>query len=80
MARKDAASIPIFWGYGLADRLVLPQVNTVASDFLVRDIGIRRTEDLGSRGLMSKPYEGMGHETDAQERKDLESFIKKIVP
>jgi predicted esterase len=80
MARQDAASLPIFWGFGLADRLVHKQINTTASDFLVRDVGIRCTEDLGGRGLMSRSYEGMGHETNAQERKDLETFIKKIVP
>jgi len=80
MARKDAASIPIFWGYGLADRLVHKQINVTALDFLTRDIGIRCTEELGGRGLMYKSYEGMGHETNTQERKDLETFIKKIVP
>lgn len=79
LARKDAASIPLFWGYGLADRLVQKQFSTAALDFLVKDIGFRTIEELGGRGLMSKSYEGMGHETNEQERKDLETFIKKIV-
>lgn len=80
MARRDATSLPIFWGHGLADRLVYKQINGAALDFLVKEVGIRYTEDLGGRGLMYKSYEGMSHETNEQERNDLEGFIKKIIP
>jgi len=80
MAREDAASTNIFWGYGSADPLVKPEFGQQSMDFLQKSMGFQPAKALGEPGLKCEVYAGIGHTTNIQELKDLETFIKKSLP
>jgi predicted esterase len=80
MAAKHASLTSIFWGYGSKDALIKPELTNLSVDFLKSSIDIPSALKIGDKGIWSKAYNGMGHETCMDELDDLREFIKKFIP
>lgn len=80
MAREGAASTNIFWGYGSADPVVKPQAGRESVEFLQNVMKFQTAKNPGDAGLKCEVYKGIGHTTNLQELKDLETFLQKSLP
>ncbi|KAJ7771103.1 Alpha/Beta hydrolase protein [Mycena maculata] len=81
MASEHAASIPIFWGQGLADPLVKPQIARASVDFVMKNIGTPEAPATGElKGLSYNTYDGVPHSTNQKELDDLKAWLKKALP
>lgn len=79
MASPHASQIPVFWGHGTSDPLVLYKFGMASVDFLTNTIGFTRTTG-STTGLDFRAYEGMAHSSCPEELSDLKEWIKRIVP
>jgi len=82
MLSDHARSIPIFWGHGTADPLVLYKLCQESVSFLKNDCGIKELGD-GDKdvvGLRCKTYQGMQHSACPKELDDLCSWLKSVIP
>jgi len=79
MAAPHASQIPLFWGHGIADPLVLYDLGTESVKFLTKQIGFTPTSG-STTGLDFRSYKDLGHSTCRTELDDLSEWIKRIVP
>ncbi|KAJ7739925.1 Phospholipase/carboxylesterase/thioesterase [Mycena metata] len=80
MASEHAASIPIFWGHGSVDPLVLHKLGRSSADVLIKEIGTPAVSGNDVKGLSFNTYDGVGHSTNQKELDDLKSWLKKVLP
>lgn len=79
MVSAHASEIPLFWGHGTSDPLVVYKFGTDSVELLTKKIGF--TQSAGkATGLDFKSYEGMGHSSCQEELDDLSAWIKRVIP
>jgi len=79
MASPRASQIPVFWGHGTADPLVMYNLGTESVEFLTKTIGFVQTSG-STTGLDFRSYEGMAHSSCPKELNDLSEWIKRVIP
>jgi len=79
LTAPHASQIPLFWGHGTSDPLVLHKFGTESVDNLISKVGFSRSTGVAT-GLDFRTYEGMAHTTCPTELKDLSDWIKRVVP
>lgn len=79
MATPHAAQIPLFWGHGTSDPLVLHKFGAESVEFLTSKIGFIKTKD-STKGLDFRSYPGMVHSSCQEELTDMAAWIKRVVP
>lgn len=79
MCAPHASQIPLFWGHGTSDPLVLYKFGTNSVETLTSKVGFTRTTGLAT-GLDFRSYEGMAHTSCQVELNDLSAWIKRVVP
>lgn len=79
MAAPHAKNIPLFWGHGKDDPLVLYKFGTDSRDFLTNNVGFTQSKGTGT-GLEFHSYDGMQHSSCKEELDDLRAWIKKVIP
>jgi len=80
MLNDHAKTIPIFWGHGTDDPLVLPKFATRSVGFLKTQCGISETGDETPAGLKFKMYPGLEHSSSPEELSDLKSWLRSVIP
>ena len=74
MATPHAKNIPLFWGHGKDDPLVLYKFGTDTRDFLINNVGVKQSS------FEFRSYDGMQHTSCKEELDDLLAWIKKVIP
>ncbi|KAF7340117.1 hypothetical protein MVEN_01930100 [Mycena venus] len=81
MAPPHASSLPIFWGYNVADPLSKFAFNRASVRFLTEEMGIPIASATGdARGIEFHSYEGLGTGIGQEELGDLGLWLKKVLP
>jgi lysophospholipase-1 len=80
MTSPHTLSIPIFWGHGTVDQLVLLEFSKKSVELLTTEMGVIRGKPGALGGLSYHLYDGIGHTTNQKELEDLKGFIKNAVP
>ncbi|THH16624.1 hypothetical protein EW146_g4048 [Bondarzewia mesenterica] len=85
MTTQHATELPIFWGHGTHDPLVKYQFARDSVQFLETQVGIAETsidaaDAAGLRGIAFNSYSGVGHSANDKELKDLQGWLKKVIP
>lgn len=82
MATDHVRKLPLFWGHGTRDPLVLfPSMGRASADFLLRELGVKLAADEGdATGLSFHGYEGVVHSACEEELDDLRVWLKRVIP
>ncbi|KAJ7806131.1 Phospholipase/carboxylesterase [Mycena olivaceomarginata] len=81
MASAHASSLPIFWGYNLADPLAKFAFNQGAIRFLTEEMGFPTAPATGeAKGIEFHGYQGLGTGISQEELHDLGVWLKKVLP
>ncbi|KAK7064716.1 Phospholipase/carboxylesterase/thioesterase [Favolaschia claudopus] len=82
MASAHAPSLPIFWGYNIADPLAGFAFDQLSVKFLTQEMGfptaVAATGDV--RGIELHGYRGLGTGISSDELRDLGVWLKKALP
>lgn len=79
MVTPHAPKVPVFWGHGTTDPLVMYNLGIESINVLTKTIGFTQTSD-STTGLDFRSYEGMGHSSCPKELDDLSAWIKRVIP
>lgn len=80
MVSDHAKKLPIFWGHGKADPLVVYEACQQSITYLKKDVGIVDAKDGETTGLWFKGYEGVPHSVCEEEVEDLGTWLKSVLP
>ena len=72
MANSNAASLPIFLGHGTKDVMIKYSWSEITRDTLKTKLGVQDVE--------YHAYPGMGHSACAEELRDFEAFLRRVLP
>ncbi|KAF5368001.1 hypothetical protein D9758_004394 [Tetrapyrgos nigripes] len=79
MILPGALKKPFFWGHGEDDELVKFEYATTSIE-LLKGAGVSVTSEIEAKGLTFRSYPNTGHSVDMRELKDVQDWIKKVIP
>ncbi|KAJ7239044.1 Phospholipase/carboxylesterase/thioesterase [Mycena haematopus] len=81
LAPAHASSLPIFWGYNIADPLAKYMFSQVSIKFLTEEMGFPIAPATGEPiGIEFHGYKGLGTGICQEELHDLGVWLKKVLP
>ncbi|KAF8213701.1 Phospholipase/Carboxylesterase-domain-containing protein [Mycena galopus ATCC 62051] len=81
LAPAHASSLPIFWGYNIADPLAKFRFDQISVKFLTEQMGFPAAPATGEpTGIEVHGYEGLGTGIGQRELYDLGVWLKKVLP
>ncbi|KAJ6519286.1 lysophospholipase I [Mycena sanguinolenta] len=81
LAPAHASSLPIFWGYNIADPLAKYMFSQISVKFLTEEMGFPIAPTTGEPiGIEFRSYKGLGTGISQEELRDLGIWLKKVLP
>ncbi|KAH9854930.1 Phospholipase/carboxylesterase [Lenzites betulinus] len=83
MLNDHAKKLPIFWGHGKLDTMVLFDRATASLEVIKSNLGLNTLvspDKVLEGGIEFHAYDGLTHSVDDRELEDLKTFLKKVLP